>query len=346
MLESLAARVKNGLIPTHFSEDGSKPSYDGADTALWFIHALWQYVRYTADQSAAVKKLLDAALDIIHHYRNGTDLGIRVDGDGLIASRCPGAGTSWMDAKVGDWVITPRIGRPVELNALWYNALRIVSQLCEKIGDARHADELSVLADRVKVAFNQRFWNDAESCCFDVVEDHGPDPAIRPNQVLAISLPFPVLEPRRHAAVLEKIRTHLLTQYGLRTLAPDDHAYRSRYGGNVVSRDRALHQGSVHPWLLGHYVTATMKLVGRADGARALARQLLEPCIAFIVDQGAGQLPELFDGDAPHRAGGAIACATSVGEILRAYVEDVLDQAPKASLPPVLTMNVKPTVTL
>ena len=346
MLEFLSERLRRGLIPTHFPENGSDPVYGGADTSLWFINALWQYIRYSGDESTSSRRLLEAALDIIDHYRSGADLGITTDSDGLLASRLAGAATSWMDAKVGDWVITPRTGRPVELNALWHNALCIAAHLCEKLGPAERGKELSALAARVRGAFATRFWNAEENCCYDVIEDHGPDPSVRPNQLLAIGLPFPVLPVERHAAVLQKCRNDLLTPFGPRTLSPKDHSYQGRYGGNVVSRDRAHHQGSVHPWLLGAYVSATVRLIGRGEQSRALAMKLLASCLEFLRTGGAGQLCELFDGDAPHRPGGAIASATAVGELLRSYVEDVLDQAPRSSPGFTAPPQINPGVTI
>ena len=245
-----------------------------------------------------------------------------------------------MDAKVSDWVITPRGGRTVELNALWYNALCAAAQLCERFGDARRSEELATLAARVKASFNRRFWNEDEHCCYDVVEDHGPDPSVRPNQLLAISLPFAVLGIERHAEVIARCKEELLTPYGLRTLSPKHHSYQGRYAGNVVSRDRAYHQGSVYPWLLGAWIGANLRVSGRGDLARAHAMNWLRPCLDYIRNAGHGQLCELFDGDAPHRAGGAIASALSVGELLRTYVEDILDQQPT----PAITARVVPEI--
>jgi glycogen debranching enzyme len=233
-----------------------------------------------------------------------------------------------MDAKVGEWVITPRAGRPVEVNALWYNAVRIAAALAERVGQASRARELNTLADQIAVAFNQTFWNAGEACCYDVVADHFADASIRPNQLLAVSLPFAVLSADRHAAVLERCRADLLTPFGPRTLAPREHSYFGRYAGDVVARDRAYHQGCVHPWLLGPYVTAYLKVHGRGDAARNDARRLLDASLAHVRTHGLGHLCELFDGDTPHRPGGAIASAPAVGELLRCYVEDILDQAP------------------
>jgi glycogen debranching enzyme len=233
-----------------------------------------------------------------------------------------------MDAKVGDWVITPRQGRPVEINALWYNAVSIAAELATRFGRTTAADDLSALSRLIKIAFNDRFWHAAAGCCHDVVSDRGPDPAIRPNQLLAMSLPFPVLSIDRHSTALETILQELKTPLGVRTLSPRDPGYVGRYAGNVVARDRAAHGGSAYPWLLGLLVTAYVRVHGRGDGARREASELLQGCIDHLCGDGLGQLPELFDGDPPHNRGGAMASALSVAEVLRAYYEDVLDRAP------------------
>ncbi len=329
LLQSLAAKLDHGLLPSGLPEDGADPVYRGADISLWFINALWQYLRYTGDEQT-VSRLLDVATEIITEYRHGTGLGIATDADGLLKTHAPGSGTTWMDAKIGDWVVTPRAGRPVELNALWHNALRIVAELCERFGRTKQASELCELAAKTQASFNRKFWNPERGCCYDVVDDHGADPSVRPNQLLAISLPFPVLAIERHPALLEKVHRALLTPFGLRTLAPDDLVYHARYTGDVVSRDRAVHQGCVFPWLLGHWVTAYLRVLGRGATTRREALRFLQPCLEHVQGAGLGHLCELFDGDSPHRPGGTIGSAASVGEILRAYVEDVLDQGPPA----------------
>jgi predicted glycogen debranching enzyme len=329
LLQSLATKLDHGLLPTGIPEDGSNPVYRGADVSLWFINCLWQYLCYTGDDQT-VSRLLDTAIEIVSEYRHGTLLGIGADADGLLKTHAPGVGTTWMDAKIGDWVVTPRAGRPVELNALWYNALCITAELCERFGRATQATDLHELAAKAQWSFNRRFWNAERGCCFDVVDDHGTDPSVRPNQLLAISLPFPVLSKDRHPTLLEKVHRALLTPFGLRTLAPDDASYHGRYTGDVVSRDRACHQGCVFPWLLGQWVTAYVRVLGRSQTTRREALRFLEPCLEHVRGVGMGHLCELFDGDAPHRPGGAIASAASVGEVLRAYVEEILDQAPSA----------------
>jgi len=323
LLLTFASQLRNGLMPSRFPEDGGPPEYSGADISLWFVNAVWDYFRYTGDQPTT-KRLLDVVCQILDSYRQGTDLGITVDADSLLASRAPGIPTSWMDAKVNDWVITPRVGRPVELNALWYDAQRIAADLCGRFGREDRADSLTEFAGRTQNAFNIRFWNPVAECCFDVVEEHGNDPSIRPNQLLAISLPFAVLSPDRHAKVLERVRLDLLTPHGVRTLSMADSCYQGRYGGGVVSRDRAHHNGAAFPWLLGPYISALLKVRGRGETSRQQARDLLRPCLEFLAGQGLGQLCELFDGDAPQSPGGCIASAPAVAEVIRTYAEEVL----------------------
>jgi predicted glycogen debranching enzyme len=345
LLMMFASKLQNGLMPSRFPENGGPPVYEGADVSLWFVNAVWDYLRYTNDETAISRQLLDVACRIVDAYQRGAGLGVRPDSDGLLATRSPGIPATWMDAKLADWVVTPRVGRPVELNALWYNVLRITGQLCARFNRPDRAKSLTDSADRHRKAFNERFWNESTGCCLDVVEDHGRDPSVRPNQLLALSLPFAVLDVGRHESVLNRVRAELLAPTGVRTLAPQDSRYVGRYEGNVQSRDRAHHNGSAFPWLLGSYVTALMKLRGRGAAARAEALELLRPCLEYLLGDGAGQLPELFDGDAPHRPGGAIASAASIGELLRCYTEDVLLLGPVAPLAENETLTAAPVST-
>jgi predicted glycogen debranching enzyme len=329
VLERMIEHLRDGLMPSEFPEDGSAPRYLGADVSLWFIQAVHDYIRYTNDESPLRARLCDAVVRIIRSYQAGTRLGIGIDADGLLISHEPGRGTSWMDAKVGDWVITPRQGRPVELNALWYNALRIASQMCDHAGRNSWSSEFSILADSVKQSFNRRFWNEMAGCCFDVVTDRGADPSIRPNQLLAISLPHAVLADDRHARALEKVRSELLTAHAVRTLACGDPSFQPHYRGDVVSRDRAYHQGSAYPWLLGPYIKAMLKARGRSASTRAEALQCLDGVLHHLTQAGTGQICELFDATALFAPGGAIASARSVGQVLQAYAEDVLELQPR-----------------
>jgi predicted glycogen debranching enzyme len=328
-LQNLLDHLDRGLIPSEFPETGDKPLYTAADASLWLINAAWNYFRYTNDDRT-VRGWFDALWPLITRYRYGTALGLVADADGLLTTHEPGVPTTWMDATVNEWVITPRQGRPVELNALWYNALRVMSDLARRFDQHTRAEDAGLLATKVQQSFNKRFWNDQADCCLDVVEDHGFDASIRPNQILAVSLPFPVLDAPRHEPVLDAVAKNLLTPLGVRTLSPSDPNYHGRYGGGIIARDRAYHRGSAFPWLLGPMVTAYVRVHGRGAQARREAERLLQKPLAFFEQNGL-RLPELFDGDAPHAPGGAPASALSLAEVLRAYTEDVLDQHPTQS---------------
>jgi predicted glycogen debranching enzyme len=325
LLLSYAKLLDGGLLPSEFPEDGSPPLYHGADVSLWFVYAVHQYLRYTGDAATVRRELYDALAMIVHYYLTGTRLGIAAGADGLISTSEPGIGTTWMDAGQGDSVVTPRAGKPVDLNALWFNCLRTVAELSEIFEEPRWAAELGELANSVKMSFNELFWNEAAGCCYDVITDAGPDPAVRPNQLLATSLPFPVLDLPRHEQVLRKVRDELLTPLGVRTLSPSDPHFQPRYAGNVPARDRAHYNGSVFPWLLGPLVTTHARVHGRGAQARAAAMDMLRGCLDHVAGDGLGQLCELFDGAPPHAPGGAVAAAAAVGEVLRAYVEHVAD---------------------
>ena len=244
-----------------------------------------------------------------------------------------------MDAKSGDWVATPRQGRAVEVNALWYNALCVAAELARRFEGPDRVDrsaDYAALARSVREAFNRRFWNDEEGCCYDVIvgdeDGAAADASIRPNQLLAISLPFAVLSPDRHARVVERVRQELLTPAGVRTLAPSDPQYRGRYEGDAHARDRAYHNGPAFPWLLGPMVTAVVRTFGRGPAVLEQARAMLRPSLDRLRGDGLGHLPELFHGDAPHAPGGATTAPLAVAEILRCYAEDLLGRNP--ALPP------------
>ncbi len=326
LLQHVFDHVKDGLTPSDFPENGSAPVYHAADNSLWLIKAADNYLRYSGDDATLLTRWLDASLAILQTYRRGAGLGISVDARGLISSTMPGTGTSWMDAAIDGWVITPRPGQPVELNALWHNALCTVANWCDRAGRADVADDLRAQARQAKISFNASFWNEAANCCFDVLEGHGRDPSIRPNQLLASALPHPILADEFESAVLATVRQHLLTPVGLRTLSPDDPAYQGHYGGNVIARDRAYHNGTAYPFLLGWYAKALLRVEGNSPATREQIRTLLLPCLAHLAET--GQLCELFDGNAPHAPGGAMASARNVGELLRCYVEDVLAMEP------------------
>ena len=330
-LLGMADRLVKGVLPSSLSETGGPPLFHGVDTSLWFVNAVHQYLRYTGDTATVSQSLFSGILQVVHWYQQGTTLGIHADVDGLLKTNQPGIPTTWMDAQADGWVVTPRGGKAVEVNALWYNTLQIAAELAEQFGQSAKAHELKAQANAMHASFNRRFWNAALGCCYDVIDDLGADPAIRPNQLLAISLTFPVLATHRFEPVLEKVRTELLTPMGVRSLSPTDRNYAGHYAGDVVQRDRAHHQGSVFPWLIGPYIDAYLTVHGRGDGARREAREILQGCLHHLAGTGTGQLCELFDGAAPHRPGGAIAAAVSVAEVLRVFAQNVLRLHPCAT---------------
>jgi predicted glycogen debranching enzyme len=318
ILHTFARHVRDGLIPNLFPEGEHQGLYHTADATLWFFHAVSRYVDRTGDRSM-LDDLLPIFLDIIEHHIAGTRFGIRVDpADGLLTQGAEHYQLTWMDAKVGDWVVTPRRGKAVEINALWYNALRTTADWLEGAGRDPAAETLRVEAARVREAFNRRFWNAALGYLFDVVDgEPGDDPACRPNQVLAISLPHPVLDPGRWEAVLGVVERVLLTPVGLRSLAPGHPDYRATYFGDLHSRDAAYHQGTVWAWLIGPFVDAWIKVHPSAPASDA--RQFLTGFLPHLDAACVGSISEIFDADRPFTPRGCIAQAWSVAEVLRTW---------------------------
>ncbi|MEW6182861.1 MAG: amylo-alpha-1,6-glucosidase [Bacillota bacterium] len=320
ILTLFGSHLRGGLLPNLFPEGGGEPLYNTVDAALWYFQAVHKYFEYTADEDFVLKKMLPVLTGILNHYAEGTHFGIRMDSDGLIQAGDPGIQLTWMDAKVGGWVVTPRHGKAVEINALWYNAVCIIENLYRHFG---LAFPFTGLSDRVRSGFNA-FWC-PDGYLYDVLRSDGSDPAIRPNQIFAVSLPYSPLEPERARAVVHLVEQELYTPYGLRSLSTGDPAYKGRYTGDVKSRDAAYHQGTVWSWLLGPFVTAYRKVHGQSVASRERARAFIAPFIDHIGDHGVGYVSEIFDGDAPHWPRGCFAQAWGVAEILRAYVEDVLE---------------------
>jgi predicted glycogen debranching enzyme len=260
--------------------------------------------------------------DIIDWHVKGTRYHIHVDDDGLLYSGEPGVQLTWMDAKVGDWVVTPRQGKPVEIQALWYNALRVMEQLAAKFKDATAKQKYAAMADKARAGFNKVFWNKEAGCLYDVVNAEARDASIRPNQVLAISLTNSMMTSRRAKSTLRVVERELLTPRGLRTLSPRDPNYIGRYQGDPRNRDGAYHQGTVWPWLMGPFMTAYVKTFGVKPG-RQFAIEWLSNFQDHLNEACLGQVSEIFDGDAPHTPRGCVAQAWSVAELLRSTVEDV-----------------------
>lgn len=320
ILATFAANTKEGLVPNMFTEAGEEPLYNTVDASLWYFYAVHKYLAYTGDYSFVKNYLWETMQEIINYYRIGTRYGIAMDDDGLLIAGAPGFQLTWMDAKVGDWVVTPRQGKPVEINALWYNALMFMSELT---GTFDKKDEYSELAAQVRQNFILFFWNEEKQCLYDVVNDAEQDGQIRPNQIIAVSLPHSVLPQKRAQAVVDRVFEELYAVYGLRSLSPKNWQYQGRYGGDQYHRDGAYHQGTAWSWLLGHFVTAYRKVFNYSQESRITAHLLLSPIKDHLRDQGIGTISEIFDGSYPYTPRGCFAQAWGVAEVLRCYLEDV-----------------------
>jgi len=320
ILRTFAHYIRDGLIPNMFPEGNSAGLYHTADATMWFFHAMDRYLEVTNDRQT-LRLILPKLRDIVDHHVRGTHYGIGVDArDGLLRQGAEGYQLTWMDAKVDGWVVTPRRGKAVEINALWYNALRLLSTWLEEESAANEARGVRSLADRVQDSFNKRFWNEATGHLFDVVdgEDGKDDPACRPNQVLAISPRHPVLDPARWEPVLRTVHDRLLTPVGLRSLANDHPDYKAKYYGDLRTRDAAYHQGTVWSWLIGPFIDAWLK-VHPED--RAGARRLLTGFFEHLGEACIGSVSEIFDAEPPYTARGCIAQAWGVAEALRCFIK-------------------------
>jgi predicted glycogen debranching enzyme len=316
ILRTFATYIRDGLIPNMFPEGEHAGLYHTADATMWFFHAVNRYVRYTNDRET-LRALLPKLVGIIDHHVAGTLFNIHVDpADGLLTQGAEGYQLTWMDAKVDGWVVTPRRGKAVEINALFYNALRIAENFLKEEGDEVTASRMAALASRVRTSFNERFWYEQGGYLYDVVdaEGGGNDPALRPNQLFAISLDNPVLDEARWAAVVECARSTLLTPVGLRSLAPSDPQYKSLYDGDLRTRDAAYHQGTVWGWLIGPFMDAWLKV---HPGDREAALHHLSGFKPHLGDACIGTISEVFDAQEPHHARGCAAQAWSVAEVLR-----------------------------
>ena len=333
ILQTFSRYVDRGMLPNCFPDAGEIPQYNTVDATLWFFEALRSYLSYTGDLDF-IRNLFGILNDIINWHLRGTRFGIKVDANCLLHSGEAGVQLTWMDAKIGDWVVTPRRGNAVEIQALWYNALCIMEDFAHRLGDENARKRYGGLATLTRWSFNRLFWND-KGYLFDVVSGGPPDASIRPNQIFAVSLPYTMLRPERAKLVVDVVQEHLLTPYGLRTLAPSDPQYRGRYTGDPHSRDGAYHQGTVWPWLMGPFITAFIKVNGGSQAARQQAETWLSSLKDHLAAAGLGHISEIFDGDSPHRPVGCIAQAWSVAEILRATVEDVYAMRPAVKAAPV-----------
>ena len=326
ILLTFARYIRHGIVPNMFPDDNMPPLYNTVDASLWYFYAVYQYLHYNpaAEAEAFVKEQIFPHLkEIISAYEKGTDFSIYMEDDGLIHAGSGLDQITWMDVRIGDWVATPRHGKPVEINALWYNALRIMESLCEKFDE--DASAYRTRAEQVKESFNAKFWDSANQCLFDVVDGDEPDDHIRPNQVYAVSLPFSLLPEEQEKAVVALVEKELFVGCGLRSLAPDHPDYHGIYCGALAKRDAAYHQGTAWGFLLGGFFSAYMKVNHHSSSAAENAVRMLEPVRKHLTDSGCiGSISEIFDGDAPHNPRGCYAQAWSVGEVLRCYCEDIL----------------------
>ena len=324
VIASFAMHVSEGMVPNRFPDVGEQPEYNTIDASLWFLHAIDRYLAASQDEVRVRATAWPAVKQILDGYRRGTRYGIRMDEDGLITGGVPGAQLTWMDAKVGDWVVTPRHGKPVEIQALWVRALEVGETLARRFGEADYADRCRNDRSKAMVSFRKRFWYEAGGYLYDVIDGpEGDDASLRPNQLYAISLVEDLVPHDQARQILRLVEEQLLTPVGLRTLSPYDPRYRGKYEGGVLERDGAYHQGTVWPFLLGQFVTAWIKVHGKKPAALKQARAFLDGIGAHLKEACLGQVSEIFDGEAPHCPRGCYAQAWSVAEPLRALIEDL-----------------------
>ncbi|MEY2545366.1 MAG: hypothetical protein QOG48_483 [Verrucomicrobiota bacterium] len=321
ILRTFGNYIRDGLIPNMFPDSSKEGKYHTADATLWFFHAINRYVETTNDRTT-LRLLLPRLIDIVEHHLRGTKFNIHVDlADGLLVQGEEGYQLTWMDAKMGDWVVTPRRGKAVEINALWHNALKLLAKWLREEHDSS-SESYEQHAERARKSFNEKFWHNDGGYLFDVVDCNGEaranDTSFRPNQLFAISLDHPVLDESRWNAVVDLAQKKLVTPVGLRSLAPDDAQYKPIYSGDLRSRDGAYHQGTIWAWLIGPFIDAWMK-VHPQD--RQGARKFLETFPLHMSDDGVGTISEVFDASEPYHAGGCIAQAWSIAEVLRCWIK-------------------------
>lgn len=324
IIQSFVPYVSEGMVPNRFPDLGKAPEYNAIDPSLWFIHAIDRYLAYSHDRARVQAVAWPAIKQILDGYRRGTRYNIKMDGDGLMTGGTPGVQLTWMDAKIGDWVVTPRHGKPVEIQALWIRALDIGARLAVIFGEREYATRCLQDKAQAVASFRQRFWYEDGQYLYDTIDGpEGDDPSLRPNQVYALSLCDDLLTNEQATQVLQTVKEHLLTPVGLRTLSPCDRRYRSRYDGGPQERDTAYHQGTAWPFLLGPFVTAWLKTFGRTPRTRHEARSFLTGLEATVRKACLGHVSEIFDGDPPHTPRGCPAQAWSVAEPLRTLVENL-----------------------
>jgi len=325
---SYAHYHKSGLIPNFIPDRGEQASYNTVDATLWYVNAVFQYLKYTEDFDFVHDHLWDTLKEILDNHVHGTSFGIHVDSDGLLLH---GPQLTWVDSSVEGKPVNPRAGKAVEIQALWHNGLKILALLAEKFGEKDRAEDIEVMADRAKRSFLEKFWNAERNCLYDVLAQDGNDASLRPNQIVTCALDFMILDREKAEKVVEVVERELLTPFGLRTLVRSDPRYVGVYAGARRSRDRAYHNGTVWPWLLGPFTTALLRVKGYTELARGnvLKNFLMPFFMKQVFESGLGTLSEIFDGDPPHKPRGCVAQAWSIAEPLRAFVEDAMRVRPR-----------------
>jgi predicted glycogen debranching enzyme len=318
VLLEFSRHVDQGMLPNRFPDAGEVPEYNTVDATLWFFEAVRSLLEHTDDYEFVRANLYTTLVDIIDWHLRGTRYNIHVGEDGLLSSEADGVQLTWMDARVGERVVTPRGGKPVEIQALWYNALKVMEELAHKFDDVENAGRFNEMASKACSSFNRLFWNEETGCLYDVIDRSGRDASVRPNQIFAVSLHHTMLSYEKARQVIEIVRRDLLTPNGLRSLSPKDPQYAPYYVGGPEERDAKYHQGTVWAWLMGPFITAYLKVWGEGREAREQVIEWLEPFRKHLRVAGLGSISEIFDGEVPHEPRGCIAQAWSVAELLRA----------------------------
>ena len=315
--------ISEGMIPNRFPDVGENAEYNTVDATLWYFEAIRAYAENTGDFNFVKEHLYEKLKDIIEWHFKGTRYNIHVDqNDGLLVAGTQNSQLTWMDAKDGDTVFTPRSGKAVEIQALWFNALNILADFAEKFGEREIEEKYASSAEKARQSFDELFWNDAKNCLFDVIEEDGmPNGQLRPNQIFAVSLHYSMLNIEKARKIVETVENNLLTPVGLRSLAPDDSQYQGIYEGSPFKRDSSYHQGTVWAWLIGGFIDALRKTSENSAQTERKIEGILDNFSKHLCEAGMGQISEIFDGDAPHKPRGCFAQAWSVSEILRVTKE-------------------------
>ena len=328
VLSNFSRYCQKGLIPNIILDRSGRPLYNTVDGTLWYVNAVFQYLKYTNDFDFVKGELWNILKSIVVNHEFGTEYEIKVDEDGLLAH---GERLTWMDAYADNKAVTPRAGKAVEIQALWYNALRIMQLLATRFEEQELAEKYKSMAEKTKKSFTEKFWNPQKNSLFDVLEKSGPDSSLRPNQIIAVSLDFTMLDTDKNRKIVDFVQSQFLTPCGLRTLSRSDPRYKGIYDGVMSVRDQAYHNGAVWPWLLGPFITGYTKAWGNAaQNLEFVFKNFMQSLIEKeIYTAGLGTISEIFDGDPPHKPRGCISQAWSVAEPLRVYLEDMMQIRPK-----------------